>query len=85
MIDFEVYGKGSVADEDYWKTFVRPPPLDFPDEDDTPDTEYYESFHSNQGKRVFDTGRYVPLPYDIIDGKKVYKKFVGVNQPMPIL
>ena len=61
---------------------MRPPPLDFPDEDDTPDTEIYETYNSADGRRLVDSGRHAPIWYDIVDGKKVYKKYAGVNQPM---
>jgi len=35
-----------------------------------------------EGITLRDSGIVGPLWFDIIDGKKVYKKFAGVNQPM---
>jgi len=32
-----------------------------------------------------DSGIIDPIWYDIIDGKKVYKRFAGVNEPLPDL
>lgn len=71
-------------DEDYWK-IGHPPPLDFPDADDTNDTETYQDYNSQEGRYLVDTGIIDPIWYDIKDGKKIYKKFSGVNQPLPDL
>lgn len=59
-----------------------PPTLDYPDTLDTPDTELYQGFHSRDGRLMRDTGFYTDLPFDIVDGKKIYKRFAGVNQPV---
>ena len=61
-----------------------PPPLDFPDTDDTDDTETYQDYFGPEGRYLVDTGIIGELWYDIVDGKKVYRRFAGVNQPLPL-
>jgi hypothetical protein len=39
-------------DEDYWR-FQRPPPLNFPDVDDTPDEDTYKIFKSGEFRRLY--------------------------------
>jgi hypothetical protein len=68
-------------DETYWRK-SHPPPLDFPDEDDTDDTKTYKDFISYAGRKFVQTGIAGDIWYDIKDGKKVYRKFAGVNPPM---
>merc|ERR1712050_798800 len=40
-------------DSDHWKN-PRPPPTNWPDEGDTPDTQLYEEFHSPSGRSLYD-------------------------------
>ena len=54
-------------DEDYWR-ISRPPPLDYPDNDDTDDTETVQDYNSLEGRRMVDTGLSYELWYDIKDG-----------------
>lgn len=68
-------------DEEHWR-LQRPPPLDYPDAQDTNNTVNYKNYHSKEGRRMLDMGLIVPLHFDIVDGKKVYRRFAGVNQPM---
>lgn len=68
-------------DEDSWR-ISRPPPLNYPDIDDTDDTDTYQDYHSRTGRLMKDTGLVGDLWFDIVDGKKVYRRFSGVNQPM---
>lgn len=68
-------------DEDYWKKPVAPP-LDYPDKDDTDDTDTYQEMESRNGRQLVDSGIVGGLWYDIVDGKKIYRKFAGVNPPM---
>jgi hypothetical protein len=44
-----------IVDGDQWK-YQRPPPLNYPDEEDTPDTETYELFNSPEFKYLHDAG-----------------------------
>lgn len=60
------------------------PPLDFPDTDDTDDTLTYNDYKSKEGRYYLDTGIIRDIWYDIKDGKKVYRRFAGVNQPLPL-
>lgn len=67
-------------DAENWR-YQRPPPLDYPNPSDTPDTEVHKVFQSDAFKDMHDAGVTVPPFFDIIDGKKVYTKWAGVNQP----
>ena len=71
-------------DEDHWR-IPRPPPLDYPDADDTDDTDSYRDEFSKSGRYFKDTGIVFDIWYDIVDGKKVMRRFSGANQPMPDL
>lgn len=68
-------------DEEHFRKPL-PPPLDYPSPVDTPDTAMYKRWHSKEGRQNYDTGLFTDIGYDIVGGKKVYKKFAGVNQPM---
>jgi len=68
-------------DEDNWK-IPHPPPLNYPDTEDTDDTDTYNDYHSKEGKYLRDSGIVGDLWFDIVDGKKVYRRFAGVNQPL---
>lgn len=67
-------------DRDHWK-MPLPPPTDYPDEE-TADTSMYNAYNSHTGRTVYDAGRIVPLGFDMVDGKKIYKRFTCANQPM---
>lgn len=69
-----------LPDEDNWKV-PTPPPLDFPDADDTNDSEYYNFYHSKEGRRFHEIGLTDEIPFDIVDGRKIYTKFSALNQP----
>jgi len=69
-------------DEDYFR-IPRPPPLDYPDADDTDDSESYKDEFSKDGRYLRETGIVTDIWYDIVDGKKVIRRFAGANQPMP--
>jgi hypothetical protein len=62
-----------------------PPPLDFPDTTLSPDTEKYNLSKTIDYKLLYENGSLNEFPFEIIDGKKVYKRFVGLNQPKPLL
>lgn len=68
-------------DEDEWR-ISRPPPLNYPDTDDTDDTDTYDDYHVKEGVYARDSGLVGDLWFDVVEGKKVYKRFAGVNQPM---
>lgn len=34
---------------------------------------------------MYENGSIDEFPFEIEDGKKVYKRFVGVNQPLPYI
>lgn len=68
-------------DRDHWKVPL-PPPTNHPDEEDTPDTELYNMVHNVSGRTYMDSGMFKDLHYDIIDGKKVFKRFAPVNDYM---
>jgi len=68
-------------DEDHWR-IPRPPPLEYPDPEDTDDVLTVNDYNTKIGKYLRDTGIIDDIWYDIVDGKKVYKRFAGVNQPM---
>ena len=38
-----------------------------------------KDYQRNEGKMLRDTGLVGDIWYDVIDGKKVYKKWAGVN------
>lgn len=65
-------------------TFFRkplPPPLNFPDTNLSPDTEYYDESKTLVFKLMYENGSINEFPFEIVDGKKVYKRFVGLNPP----
>jgi len=68
-------------DREHWKRPL-PPPTDFPD-DETSDTSLYNAFHSYTGRTMYDSGLYINLQFDMVDGKKIYKRCAPVNNPMP--
>lgn len=71
-------------DENYFKK-PRPPPLDFPDEDLSPDTKFLEREKDPDFQLLWENGSLDKMPYKIVDGKKIYSKFAGVNQPMEFI
>ena len=72
-----------MPDDDNYK-FQRPPPLNYPDDTETPDTEVLELFESKAHKLLYDAGVTNPPFFEVKDGKKVYSKWSGVNQPLEI-
>lgn len=67
-------------DADNWR-YQRPPPYNYPDDAQTPDDEYLQMFKSKGHRLLYDSGVVNPPFFEIIDGKKVYSKWAGVNQP----
>jgi len=59
--------------------------LDYPDDEDTEDTITYADYMSKDIKEMVDSGHINDIWYDIVDGKKVYRKWAGVNQPMELI
>ncbi len=47
------------ADEDN-NRYQRPPPLNYPDEDETPDTDMYESFQTKEYRYLYEAGQLKP-------------------------
>lgn len=68
-------------DIDNWR-FQRPPPLNFPDDDETPDNVYLKMFKSTAHQDLYDAGVVSEPFFTVVDGKKVYTKWSGVNQPI---
>ncbi len=58
-----------------------PPPLDFPDDTMSPDTRSYEFTKTLEYKLFYESGAIKKFPFEIVDGKKVYHRFVGLNPP----
>lgn len=56
-----------------------------PDEDSSPDRTLYSMMQDKTGRALLDSGYIIDLHYDIVDGKRVFKKFSGVNDSAPIL
>jgi hypothetical protein len=71
-------------DEDNWRV-PMPPPLDYPDADDTDDTDSYKDEFTEDGRYWRETAAVTDIWYDIKDGKKVIRRFGGANQPMPYI
>ncbi|CAD8056116.1 unnamed protein product [Paramecium primaurelia] len=69
-------------DEDHWR-ITHPPPLNYPDSEDTDDTDTYQDYHSPSGRFLRDIGIIGDLWFDIKDGKKVMNQWAGCNQPLP--
>ena len=67
-------------EDDNWR-YQRPPPLNYPDDLETPDTDYHSMFSSTPHKNLYDAGVVNAPFFDIKDGKKVYTKWAGVNSP----
>lgn len=65
-------------DEDNWR-YQRPPPLNYPNEEDTPDEETAANFASVQFQELWDAGVLKDPFFELKDGKKVYSKWAGVN------
>ena len=59
-----------------------PPPMDYPDPFTTPDTMQLTQSSQLNWKYKRDAGVYKDIQFEVIDGKKRYKRFAGVNQPM---
>ncbi len=68
-------------DADYYRK-PHPPPLDYPNKVETPDTMHFNLWKTEEFRKRIDNGQLGECPFDIVDGKKVYKKFVGLNQPL---
>ena len=68
-------------DDDNWR-YQRPPPLNYPDDGETPDTELYNLFSSESYRDLYDSGTVHAPFFEIKDGKKVYTKWAGVNDPI---
>ena len=65
--------------------YQRPPPLNYPDDQDTNDMVYLQTFKSLGHRELHDAGVVNAPFFDIVDGIKVYSKWAGVNQPrLPI-
>jgi hypothetical protein len=67
-------------DADNWR-YQRPPPLNFPDDSETPDSDYLKMFKSKPHMDLYDAGVTNPPFFSVVDGKKVYTKWAGVNDP----
>jgi hypothetical protein len=63
-----------------WR-YQRPPPLDYPDDLDTPDTEMIKNSKTATYRFLLDSGVIVPVGFSIVNGKKVYDPEAGVNEP----
>ena len=74
------YMWNKVPDQEYWKR-PMPPPLEYNDE--MPDVaRWMHVANSNHGKMLVDEGALKPIEFDIINGKKVFKKYIQLNQPI---
>ena len=69
-------------DEDHWR-MNHLPPLDYPDTDDTDDTETFVDYHTKDGRQLVDAGAIGELWFDIVDGKKIARPWSGANNPLP--
>jgi hypothetical protein len=58
------------------------PPLDYPDQDDTDDTDTFSDYNSRGGRLMMESGIVGEPWFDIVNGKKIVRRFAGVNQPM---
>lgn len=67
-------------DVDNWR-YQRPPPLNYPNDAETNDSELYKLFQTEVFKDGVDAGIVQPQWFHIVDGKKVYTKWAGVNEP----
>jgi hypothetical protein len=65
---------------DTWR-YQRPPPYNFPNDDDTPDDIYLRMFNSEPHKDFHDAGIVGAPFFTVKDGKKIYTEWAGVNQP----
>ena len=68
------------GEEDNFK-YQRPPPLNYPNDSDTPDDKLLAMFKSVPHMNLYDAGVVNAPFFEVIDGKKVYTKWSGVNQP----
>ena len=68
-------------DENHWR-LQRPPPFEYPDAQDTPDTSDNELFDSPEYKMLEEAGLVGSRFFKLEGGKKVYLEGTGVNQPM---
>ena len=71
-------------DVELWRKPL-PPPLDKPDPFSTPDSAVDRAQNQNGWKMRRDAGVYTEPKMHIVNGKKVYDRFAGVNQPMEII
>ena len=65
-----------------WFRKPRPPPLDYPNALATPDSTQLKEKETLKFKYAIDSGLYKNPRYKVVDGKKVFDRFAGVNQPM---
>jgi len=49
----------------------------------TPDTLLYKADRTKPGRATYDSGLIIPLHYDIVDGKRIFRKYAGVNNSAP--
>ena len=59
--------------------------MNYPSPALSPDTKFYNFYNSKQGRAHYDSGILIDIHYDIVDGKRVFKKFAGVNKSMTII
>jgi len=71
-------------DEDFFR-IPHPPPLNYPDTEDTDDTDTVKDYSTKEGRYLRDSGIVDDIWFDVVDGVKVYRRFAGVNQPLPDL
>jgi hypothetical protein len=68
-------------DEYHWR-LQRPPPFEYPDPEDTPDGRDLKLFQSSEYKYLQEAGLLGDPFFTVQNGKKIYTKESGVNQPM---
>ena len=62
-----------------------PPPKDHPSPLSTPDTKFMKAKETKMFKMKVDAGLQNQPQFEIIDGKKRFGRFAGVNQPMDFI
>jgi len=58
------------------------PPLDAPKPATTPETKLWNFSETSIYRYLVDAGHITPIKFEISDGKKIYSRWAGVNNPM---
>ena len=59
--------------------------MNYPDSEQSPDKELFAAYNSKDGRVFMDSGLIHDIHFDIVNGKRVFRRFACVNESMPII